>query len=304
MSLLRDIQNTAVSSDNRITDLLRKCKVLAARLGNREFDEWIGKELQGYENTDELPSYRIIKRVEIKGHFSGAFGSGLRNASILPSAFGSRLEEYVSSEKLVQGISTYEQLLEDSSEGTFTVAISTELVAHFAEKMYQDMVCMQAWKVIPRGSIIGLIDSVRNSILSFALEIEKFNPDAGEAPVNSEPIPQSNVSQIFNTFIQGDVGTYSHSSGENSSVTINNVEGDLNQLKSGLGELGISDDEFEELKQALQDDESLSKKEIGNKTSSWMAKVISKASSGLYGVSMATATQVVPKLICDYLGLI
>lgn len=37
MSLLREIQDAAISTDSPIGDLLRRCKVLAARLGSAEF---------------------------------------------------------------------------------------------------------------------------------------------------------------------------------------------------------------------------------------------------------------------------
>jgi len=41
MSLLREITDAAVDTSVEISTLLRKCKVLAARLGNKEFDSWV-----------------------------------------------------------------------------------------------------------------------------------------------------------------------------------------------------------------------------------------------------------------------
>ena len=54
MSLLREIQDAAISSDVELSVLLRKCKVLAARLGNQDFKEWIDNELSGYKNVDDF----------------------------------------------------------------------------------------------------------------------------------------------------------------------------------------------------------------------------------------------------------
>ena len=81
MSLLREIQNDAVNSNVKISDLLRKCKILAVRLGSTEFQSWINKELNGYSSEDELPEYRIIE-VNSKGNFAGAFGASLTNIDI------------------------------------------------------------------------------------------------------------------------------------------------------------------------------------------------------------------------------
>lgn len=56
---------------------------------------------------------------------------------------------------------------------------------------------MQAWKVIPIGAVVGVLDAVRNRVLNFVLEIEAEEPSAGEASINSNPLPQERIQQIF-----------------------------------------------------------------------------------------------------------
>jgi hypothetical protein len=48
VTLLRDIQAAATESSVPVGVLLRKCKVLAARLGDERFAEWVELELNGY----------------------------------------------------------------------------------------------------------------------------------------------------------------------------------------------------------------------------------------------------------------
>ena len=81
MTLLRDIQDAAIDTNSDISFLLRKCKVLAARLGNSEFKNWVDQELNGYKNLESLPDYRFFYG-RSKGHFSGPYGSGIKNADI------------------------------------------------------------------------------------------------------------------------------------------------------------------------------------------------------------------------------
>ena len=81
MSLLREIQNAAIDSKTDLASLLRKCKVLAIRLGSADFRKWVDDELSGYKSTGDLPDYRILQ-VNSKGHFAGAFGSGINNADL------------------------------------------------------------------------------------------------------------------------------------------------------------------------------------------------------------------------------
>ena len=49
MSLLREIQEAAIDGSIDLPTLLRKCKVLAARLGNDDFTDWVDAELNGYK---------------------------------------------------------------------------------------------------------------------------------------------------------------------------------------------------------------------------------------------------------------
>jgi hypothetical protein len=137
MSLLRDIQDAAVDQSTNVTTLLRKCKILAARLGNEEFKRWIDNELNGYESVDELPEYRII-HTQSYGFFVSPFG-------------------------------------------------------------------LQGDNLPPRNAVVSLVDTVKTRILNFVLGIEEKAPDAGEAPLHQPPLSQETVTQVFNTYITGNV---------------------------------------------------------------------------------------------------
>ena len=218
MSLLREIQNDAVNSNVKVSDLLRKCKILAYRLGNTDFKNWVEYELNGYpKNLDELPEYRIFNNVTSKGHFSGAFGSGLRNADIPSNCFHKDFRKDLTMVTLTVPIAEIESLVMGSKKGKMLEQPwGANFVAMFSNKIYKHMVCVQAWKVIPSTKLEGVVDIVKTKILNFVLEIEVINPEAGEAKSNS--IPQEQVSQIFNINISGNVGNLA--SGNNQS-TIN-----------------------------------------------------------------------------------
>jgi hypothetical protein len=81
MSLLREIQDAAIDNTTNLETLLRKCRVLAARLKNDQFKNWVQFELDGYPSREEVPDYRKF-HCQCYGHFSGPFGSGLRHAPI------------------------------------------------------------------------------------------------------------------------------------------------------------------------------------------------------------------------------
>ena len=82
MSILKDIQAAAVDGKGDLGTLLRKCKLLAARLDSEPLENWLLWESNGYPENVEVPDYRMWE-LQLKGHFFGPFGSGIQNAPSL-----------------------------------------------------------------------------------------------------------------------------------------------------------------------------------------------------------------------------
>ena len=59
MNLLDSLQSDILSSAP-LSDVLRKAKVLAYRLKNQEFKDWVECEANGYRLGSPLPEYRVL----------------------------------------------------------------------------------------------------------------------------------------------------------------------------------------------------------------------------------------------------
>src|SRR5262245_2671310 len=81
VTLLREIQAASTDPSVDTSNLLRKCKILAARLGHDELATWVRHELEGYPDQKSVPAYRRLK-VTAVGHFDRGFGSTAENAPI------------------------------------------------------------------------------------------------------------------------------------------------------------------------------------------------------------------------------
>ncbi len=298
MSLLSDIQSDAVDTRQSVSNVLRKCKILAARLGNNEFNAWVEHELNGYKSED-LPEYRIIN-VKSYGHFDGFGGSGLRNAVIPPSTIPKKYRESVTREYLMDPISYYEELMSTKNDDVnFQAQWNADLIAYVGDKIYHGMNCMSAWKMIPRGSIRGLLDTVRNRILSFVIDIEMKAPNAGEAPFDGRPIADETVKQSFNTIIVHGNVTNLASSGDQ--FIINIVPNDFDSLKQYLSSLGIGDSDLNELQEAINEDAFLGRQtKFGNKVGIWMVKMMSKAADGTWKIAVSAAGTLLAKALSAY----
>src|SRR5579862_5957689 len=135
MSLLREIQDAAVDANTDLPTLLRKCKVLAMRLGSKRFSDWVDQELNGYKSKEELPEYRVLK-VQSQGHFAGAMGSGLKNAPIPLITLPEEMREAMGHSYLTRQISSYVDLLnvKQSGKNNFEERWDADVVAFIGSK--------------------------------------------------------------------------------------------------------------------------------------------------------------------------
>lgn len=253
MSLLREIQEAAIDSNVELAVLLRKCKVLAARLGNPEFKQWVDAELNGYSG-DGYPDYRTFN-VFSRGNFVGAFNHQLNGADIPMLALPEKFRKGLSCTKMREPIASLEALVKQNSDGVLHEPWDPDIVAVVGEEIYTDMRCQNAWKVVPVSGVIAALDAVRNRVLSFVLEIESEYPDAGEATINSNPVPQEKVNQYFTTYISEGVQNVAVGSTDVRQKAVNNSNNDelFSNLIAALRGVDAEEDVLSEITTAVEE---------------------------------------------------
>ena len=303
MSLLREIQDAAIDGSTDLETLLRKCLVLAARLKNEQFKQWVQSELDGYSKETEVPDYRKF-HCQCFGHLSGPFQSGIRNAPIPEMCIPERFRKGLTSITMHEGVSSLKDLADNcGEEGTLRSEWPADACALFGQEIYDGMNLVQAWMRISKSSIIGILSTVRNRILNFAIEIEATNPDAGEAAPGSTPVPKEKVSQIFNTYIYGTVGNVASGHDIQQTATVNVQQGDFSSLANYLKEQGVEEAEVLELKEALKSEPKPSTSGFGKKVSTWMGKMIQKSAEGTWKIGTTVAANLLTSAIKSYYGI-
>lgn len=72
----------AASGEESIATVVRKLYVLARRAGAADLEAWAVKELNGYEASDPLPTYRGPIPVNPLGLFIDGFGGKIKNVAM------------------------------------------------------------------------------------------------------------------------------------------------------------------------------------------------------------------------------
>jgi len=302
VTLLEDIQSSAVDANSDLATLLRKCKLLAARLGSQPLQDWVLWESNGYPDAVEVPDYRVWS-LEVKGHFSGPFGSGIRNAPIPTACLPKSARESYTRYKCRQSIASVEAILSSTTEGTVHVSTG-DLALSLGAKVYRGQNCVQAWAEFGTGNLVELANAVRNRILDLTLAVWKEAPGAGELDSGAQPaIEATRVTQIFNTTVYGGsaqvVGTVNASSVEFSIGT-----NDLVALKQVLAGNGIPEADLCELESALKaEPEAPTAQNFGPRVSAWVAARLGDAAKGTWSIGLGAAGNLLATAIAKYYGL-
>lgn len=300
MSLLRDIQKAATSSETKLTDLLRMCQVLASRLGNAELAKWVGNELNGYESPQDVPKYRVLN-VECRGDFFN--GAWMHTGSVISPAWVK--EDHVDPlfhAYMKQGIGAIESIRTEGEE-PLKMMWPAEATIYYKDKFSSngyDLVNAYRW--IAPSQIAGLLDTVRTRVLSFALDIEREAPHAGdEKPGEAPSLSQERVAQIFNLTVLG--GTNNIAAGAShftQSVVV--AVGDVESLKRTLEKHGVSKEDVDEIADVVRA-EKPEGKTLGRRALAWIGKMSGKAVAGVWSGGITVGTEVLTKALLAYYGL-
>ena len=302
-TLLHQIQMEAVDGDYDLASLLRKCRIVAQRLNNTDLKSWVVNELEGYRADDELPDYRVLSQALLLGDYFGAFGAQLRNIQIPCSAVMEKFREDIISLKITQGVREIQEQIANSDKGFLKIAVPPE--AHAAirnEQIREDMVLGSVVKIVNTSFLQGILDTVRNRILNFTLELESEAPKTGDPLERLRMDKSEKVQQIFNTEIKGDVSNFAQGSRQ-FTQRLDVPKGDVDALKKALKLIGLEDEAIKDLVTAVQKEKPSEQGGFGHRVSTLMGKTFTKASQGLLKVSGSVAADVLTQILKNYYGI-
>ena len=304
MSLLREIEHDAAASGLATSDLLRKCLILAYRLRNVPFREWVERELDGYPSEAELPPYRRGHRGTLKAQVVNPvrYASGVPVPSfLLPEWYRDRATRF----EFREAIAILESLVGDAQSSGRTMLHSPIPPEVFADiEVFEGFSTVGMDAQLSVSVVAGVIDQVRSRALRFALEMEARSPDAGETDEAPTGVSGDVVTQIFNNTILGPVGALSQGSGDaTQNVNVAIQPGDLEALLGHLRQIGVEQVDLDVLPELLSADSDESAPKPGARTQSWIGRVALKLATSAGRVGEGTAAGLLVAAIARYLGL-
>ncbi len=299
MQLIDQIVEGATGNTEPLSNLLRKCLVLASVLKNEKLKAWAHNELIGYDDPNSLPPYRTLSIIA-QGFFLGSFGRQINDQPLTPGVLKEEHRNWARIANLTQPIVSYEGY--DKKEGRVQIPWPASLVARYQTKFFpgQDLVLNRAWQEIPPSAVAAVLDSVRNRILSLALELKE---QLGTVDDKAEKLQLANVdsSVVYhiyggNNVIAATAATIQQA-GQDLIAT-----GDAAALIKALHNLGVAQEDAHEIIRSLTEDGSQRSPSLGQKTIRVIKAAASKIASTGTNISVSAATSIITQLVLQYLG--
>ncbi len=138
------------------------------------------------------------------GNFTDSFHQ-MTEIVIPISSLDEKYREHFRDIRLQESVAAYTDMVKRGDKAVFRMAWPADAVHHVAPTMFTNPVqCLSAWYALPRSAVVDLLNTVRNRVLTFAIEIEKIAPDAGEGTGDNPAIQPSQVAPVYiNAFYGG-----------------------------------------------------------------------------------------------------
>lgn len=246
-SLLDQIIDGSTDGAVKTSDLLRKVQVATRRVGAPEIETWVKHELNVYSTDACLPSYRMLSTV-VNGLFTGPGHSRITQALPIHPSF---TDDFTVSLKqpLVELESFADAEKDAQSEWPVWRVKAYEESGAFAIPFYG---LFSIWNVISRPSLRGVIDSVRNKAMEFALDLQEEYPNAGrvDGPTVETDTKLATVVYNVNNNIFGNGTNIATGSKSNQKIRI---EGNSDEFVRELVKLGLNNEAVDEFVAAIDD---------------------------------------------------
>ena len=258
-SLVLELQREAMNPTSRISNLLRKALVVATKLKVEGFRTWAESELKGYSSNQEIPPYRNVNgSLKAWNRFNGWIPVIVQHTE---------LDKMFTNRSISQPVSELEFLYNQKDEdAVLQVPLPHDWIMKVFADSQQFRLGMVPTLIVDKSQLEGILDSIRNEILNWTLELESSGV-LGDGMSFSPHEVNKAKSVTYN------IGNFKGILGDVSSA---NVQfGDYSSIHKELKERGVPQEERNELENILDNIQKTNpsqRKTLVRKGFEWLSK--------------------------------
>ena len=252
-----------------------------------------------------MPDYRH-GHCQSFGNFVGP-GYAYMNSMPLPSSLVPKEYHNITNELLFrENFRTLEEtlLIALKDGGAAKCNWPADLVVRLADKFYQRFQLVDAWVLVQPSDILEIVETVRNRLLRYVLEIDSSYVSSGEKSIKME---KEGNSTVFNTTILGNVNGLNQNCANVDQAFINELKlitpGDWATLTKFIDKIGsFVQKDKDDLKTAIDEDKMFGNVGVGSNVNKWIARVRNGSIKVTTSLSMNVVANLITQAIVAFLG--
>lgn len=297
--MIKDLIIDIVYDKISVSQGLTRAKLIARQIKNETFQNWLSRELNGYEYEDIfLPEYRKIS-AEIELTVEFPYGRIQTFPVVLAENFNKKIEDMIYNHRVVEPIAIIEQTVEQMKEGKGYIFLNGGMVKLVGE-LYIDQIeahggaIKSGKRTVGKAQYSNIIELTKQKLIDTLQDLDEEFPEMD----NKYVMNKANIEKVQNIItnnIYGNNNPLNVAAGQNIdqgdiTVTINEI------TKEKLKEFGIEENEIQEL-EILEKDNPKGTSNRKIKIMGWLGKVTaSLAAKGIYE-NIPAITEFIAKLI-------
>lgn len=262
--MIKELINDLVFDKISLNQGLTRAKLIASKIADDDFKEWLRSEINGYSPDITVPEYRLIP-CDLKGTIEDF--SGLRVIPISVHEIDIKIGGKIYTIGINHDIDSLETTIKEAADEEIIFKMPHGLVKKLMEMTQTRLI--DVGKVVQKTQLRYIVSQTKQRLIDTLIKLNETFPDfENEFVASSEN--KDKVHNIINNYIYGDNANTNIGIGDtvNQKIDSKNITKTLDELR----EIGLDDKLLEELKN-LSSERKSGKGNILSKFTAWIAKM-------------------------------
>jgi hypothetical protein len=304
MKLIDDAIELLGDASEPLSRAFFKAQVIAHKLQDEEFAQWVKNEIQGYDDSDAVPDYRVCDLVP--------FGN-LENMARRYNDFklsSANMPEEMRNRHLVarfdQSIAVIEAFEQDGEK--LVINLDHRLSPYLMAGIDDSYAITNAWGKPPAGCFTQILNQARSRLLDFLLNLADLVQSSEK---QDDPKLLSNIAGLNDMFkgaVFGHGANINFAIGEHNQASQNNsvVVNDIDSLVRELIQSKVSQADISELKEAIASDARAgadTSQGFGDRVRTWLGLMVAKAGTPGWEIPVQVGAGLLTNALSKFYGL-
>jgi hypothetical protein len=301
MKLLDDIVDLLMREDGSLNEALLKTKVLLHKIGQSELVGWVNDEINGYNETEAIPSYRRLRARVMGNIFNGRFRYTNQNLPL--GHLKPHIRDFLVEAPLGSSLGVLETLVGDGKHSLKTPT-PAELLSVLGDGYQGGYLVESAWSQLEQSQVRQVLIEVRSRLLDFILALQSEIGETMSETEVKEAASKLDVPGMFHgAVLKGNV-TVLVGNHNTQTVHITNTKGDMDALIAELTRNNVAQEDIVALTAAINDDPPpTAGGQYGPAIRTWIKRMLDKAIEASWNIELGVAAGLLTSVLQRYYGL-